>query len=115
LLDPGLKRCHSGGGHAHCRSGGCPGNTGCTSTSFGGDPIPGESKACYTTDGSPPGYSTSYAGEGTTCGFTGARTVAYGARGAFVYRSFTGGTPCTTAAFGTDPLTGIAKSCYLTP
>jgi hypothetical protein len=41
--------------------------------------------------------------------------VAYGARGAFVYRTFTGGTPCTTAAFGTDPLNGIAKSCYLTP
>jgi hypothetical protein len=91
------------------------GNIGCSNASFGGDPIPGEAKACYTKDGAPPGYSTSCAGEGATCGFTGQRTIAYGARGAFVYRTFTGGTPCTTAAFGTDPLNGVSKSCYLTP
>ncbi|GLY43189.1 hypothetical protein Amsp01_092120 [Amycolatopsis sp. NBRC 101858] len=91
------------------------GTVGCANGSFGGDPIPGEAKACYTRDGSPPGYATSCAAEGATCGFAGQRTVAYGARGAFVYRTFTGGTPCTTAAFGTDPLPGIAKSCYLTP
>jgi hypothetical protein len=52
---------------------------------------------------------------GAPCAFTGQRTVAYGARGAFVYRTFTGGTPCTTAAFATDPLNGISKSCYFTP
>jgi hypothetical protein len=91
------------------------GNTSCANGSFGGDPIPGEAKACYTRDGSPPGYATSCAGEGATCGFAGQRTVAYGARGAFVYHTFTGGTPCTTTAFGTDPLNGVAKSCYLTP
>lgn len=91
------------------------GDIGCSNASFGGDPIPGEAKACYTKDGAPPGYATSCAGEGATCGFAGQRTVAYGARGAFVYRTFTGGTPCTTAAFGTDPLNGVAKSCYLTP
>lgn len=91
------------------------GNTGCSSATFGGDPIPGESKACYTNDGTPPGYTTPCATEGTTCSFTGQRTVAYGARGAFTYRSFTNGTPCTTTAFGTDPLNGIPKSCYLTP
>ncbi len=91
------------------------GNTACANATFGGDPIPGESKACYTRSGSPPGYSTSCASEGATCGFTGQRTVAYGARGAFVYRTFTGGTACTTAAFGTDPLFGVSKSCYLTP
>ena len=91
------------------------GNVGCSNASFGGDPIPGEAKACYTRDGSPSGYSTSCSGEGATCAFTGQRTVAYGARGAFVYRTFAGGTTCTTAAFGTDPLNGVAKSCYLTP
>ncbi|WP_439657199.1 alpha-L-rhamnosidase-related protein [Lentzea sp. HUAS TT2] len=91
------------------------GNTSCANGSFGGDPIPGEAKACYTRNGSPPGYSTSCAGEGATCGFSGQRTVAFGARGAFVYRSFTGGTACTAAAFGTDPLNGVAKTCYLTP
>jgi hypothetical protein len=87
----------------------------CSNATFGGDPIPGESKACYTREGSPPGYGTSCAGEGATCGFTGQRTVAFGARGAFVYRSFTSGTPCTATAFGIDPLNNVQKSCYLTP
>jgi hypothetical protein len=41
--------------------------------------------------------------------------VAYGTRGAFVYRTFTDGTPCTNPAFGTDPVNGVLKSCYLTP
>jgi hypothetical protein len=91
------------------------GNTACTNDAFGGDPVPGEAKACYTRSGNPPGYSTSCAAEGATCGFTGQRTVAYGARGAFVYRTFTGGSACTTAAFGADPVAGASKSCYLTP
>jgi hypothetical protein len=91
------------------------GDTACSNGTFGGDPLPGESKACYTRQGSPPGYATSCAAEGATCGFAGQRTVAFGARGAFVYRSFTGGTPCTATAFGSDPLNGVAKSCYLTP
>jgi hypothetical protein len=91
------------------------GNVTCSTASFGGDPIPGETKACYTNNGTPPGYSIPCANEGTPCAFTGQRTVAYGARGAFIYRTSTGGTPCTTVAFGTDPLPGIPKSCYLTP
>ncbi|MFJ5992868.1 MGH1-like glycoside hydrolase domain-containing protein [Lentzea sp. NPDC092896] len=91
------------------------GATTCSNAAFGGDPIPGESKACYTREGAPPGYGTSCAAEGSTCGFGGQRTVAFGARGAFVYRSFTGGTPCTATAFGADPLSGVPKSCYLTP
>jgi hypothetical protein len=91
------------------------GDTACTTAAFGSDPIAGEAKACYTQSGSPPGYSTACAGEGATCAFTGQRTVAYGARGAFVYRTFTDGAACTTAAFGADPLAGVSKSCYLTP
>jgi len=91
------------------------GDTPCTNATFGGDPIHGEAKACYTRAGSPPGYTTSCADEGATCAFTGQRTVAYGARGAFIYRTFTGGTPCTNTAFGADPLSGVGKSCYLTP
>jgi hypothetical protein len=40
--------------------------------------------------------------------------VAYGANGAFVYKTFTGGTPCTAAAFGgVDPLAGPVDACYL--
>jgi len=31
--------------------------------------------------------------------------------GRFTYKSFTGGTACTNAAFGIDPLPGVPKSC----
>ncbi|MEV0386756.1 hypothetical protein [Nonomuraea sp. NPDC050643] len=90
------------------------GDTPCTDATFG-DPIPGESKGCYTATGGPPGYATACSDETGTCAFGGQQTVAYGARGRFVYRSFTGGTGCTTAAFGTDPLPGVRKGCFLTP
>ncbi|QQM46596.1 alpha-L-rhamnosidase [Streptomyces liliifuscus] len=89
------------------------GDTPCTDATFG-DPISGESKACYTATGGPAGYATACSAEAGTCAFGGQRTVAYGARGSFVYKSFTGGSGCTTAAFGTDPLPGVSKSCYLT-
>ncbi|MFL5997992.1 MAG: MGH1-like glycoside hydrolase domain-containing protein [Streptomyces sp.] len=88
------------------------GDTPCTDATFG-DPISGESKACYTATGGPAGYGTTCSAETGTCAFSGQRTVAYGARGSFVYKSFTGGTDCTTAAFGRDPLPGVQKSCYL--
>jgi hypothetical protein len=40
--------------------------------------------------------------------------VAFGADGSFTYATFTGGTPCTRAAFGgRDPLPNVAKNCYL--
>ncbi|TXS35497.1 alpha-L-rhamnosidase [Streptomyces sp. uw30] len=89
------------------------GDTPCTDATFG-DPIPGESKSCYTATGGPAGYATACSDEDGTCAFGGQQTVAYGARGSFVYKSFTGGTGCTTAAFGTDPLPGVRKGCYLT-
>jgi hypothetical protein len=89
------------------------GDTPCTDATFG-DPIPGESKACYTATGGPVGYAASCSAEGGTCAFSGQQTVAYGARGRFLYKAFTGGTGCTTAAFGTDPLPGVSKTCYLT-
>jgi hypothetical protein len=88
------------------------GDTPCTDATFG-DPISGESKACYTATGGPAGYGTTCSAESGTCAFSGQRTVAYGARGSFVYKSFTGGTGCTTAAFGRDPLPNVQKSCYL--
>ena len=91
------------------------GNTTCSNTTFGGDPVPNEAKACYTRNDNPPGYGTTCAAENGTCTFTGPQTVAYGARGAFVYRTFTGSTACTTTAFGSDPLPNVAKSCHLTP
>ncbi|MFD9001552.1 trehalase family glycosidase [Streptomyces sp. NPDC059582] len=89
------------------------GDTPCTDATFG-DPIPGESKGCYAATGGPAGYAGACAGEAGTCAFSGQQTVAYGARGSFVYKSFTSGTGCTTTAFGTDPLPGVRKNCYLT-
>ena len=91
------------------------GNTTCANATFGGDPIPGEAKACYTRNDNPPGFGTTCATENGTCTFSGTQTVAYGARGAFVYRTFTGSTACTTTAFGTDPLPNAVKSCHVTP
>ncbi|MER5432113.1 SGNH/GDSL hydrolase family protein [Streptomyces sp. NPDC002588] len=91
------------------------GNTTCTSAAFGGDPVDGQSKSCYTAGGAPAGYkATACATQGGTCAFTGQRTVAYGARGRFVYKTLSGGTTCAAAAFGVDPLYGAVKSCYLT-
>jgi hypothetical protein len=90
------------------------GSMACSNATFG-DPINGEAKACYTRSGNPPGYGTTCASEGGPCAFTGMQTVAYGARGVFLYRSFTGGAACTSTTFGSDPLPGVAKSCYLTP
>ncbi|MBB5867833.1 hypothetical protein F4553_001212 [Allocatelliglobosispora scoriae] len=91
------------------------GSTTCGPAAFS-DPIYGVAKSCYLRTGAPSGYATSCAAaESGTCAFTGVRTVAYGAAGRFVYRSFTGGTPCAITVFGTDPIYGVAKNCYLTP
>jgi hypothetical protein len=90
------------------------GTTACTSAAVGVDPVYGVAKSCYLWTGPPPGFPTTCAAENGTCSFTGTRTVAYGAAGAYTYQTFTGGTPCTTTAFSTDPLPNVPKSCYLT-
>jgi hypothetical protein len=90
------------------------GTTACTNDVIGVDPIYNAAKACYSYSGAPSGYPTTCAVENGTCAFTGQRTVAYGADGDYVYATFTGGTPCTSTAFGTDPLTNVGKSCYVT-
>jgi Bacterial alpha-L-rhamnosidase 6 hairpin glycosidase domain/Bacterial alpha-L-rhamnosidase C-terminal domain len=89
------------------------GNVSCANATFG-DPIVNTVKACYTRTGGPSGYGTTCAAENGTCTFSGTQTVAYGARGTYIFRTFTSNTPCTTAAFGSDPLFGVQKSCYLT-
>lgn len=90
------------------------GNMACTNATFG-DPLSNVAKACYTRTGSPSGYVTTCAAEAGTCSFSGTQTVAYGARGVFRYKSFTGTATCSNGAFGSDPIFGVAKSCYLTP
>jgi hypothetical protein len=91
-------------------------STGCTDAAFGADPAYGVSKACYVRTGPPSGYGTLCASENGTCSFNGAfRTVAFGADGEFIYRSFTNGAACNLASLGVDPIFGVVKSCYLTP
>jgi len=90
------------------------GNVACGNATFG-DPIANTVKACYTRTGGPTGYGTTCAAENGTCTFSGQQTVAFGARGKYLFRSFTGTATCNAAAFGSDPLFGVAKSCYLTP
>ncbi|MDM4762048.1 cellulase family glycosylhydrolase [Galbitalea sp. SE-J8] len=73
------------------------------------------SSATYTfvnPDGSPIGY-TLCAGEFGTCTFTGTRSVAFGASGAYFYGTFTDSVVCIGDSFGGDPAFNVAKSCYV--
>ena len=58
----------------------------------------------------PAGYSYC-ANENQTCNFSGNRSVAYGANGAFYYRTAAGSIGCNNGTFG-DPISGVVKACY---
>ncbi len=58
------------------------------------------------------GTWTQCAVEAATCSFSGTKTVAFGADGAFNYATESNGTACTVAVFG-DPINGISRACYL--
>jgi alpha-L-rhamnosidase-like protein len=49
--------------------------------------------------------------ENGQCAFTGTKRVRFGKQGAYDYGIFTGGTPCSLATFGPDPIANVAKSC----
>ena len=53
------------------------------------------------------------ANEGGTCSFSGTQQVRFGAYGSYVYKTLTGGTPCTIAVFG-DPAYNVGKQCEYT-
>jgi hypothetical protein len=89
------------------------GATTCSADTVGVDPVFKVLKSCYTETGPPPGFGTVCAAENSTCTLNGQQTVAFGADGDFVYRTFTGTVDCTDTAFGRDPIYGVAKSCYL--
>ncbi len=61
--------------------------------------------------GLPPGFVWC-AREGDWCSFEGTRTVAYGAAGAYFFKTATNGIMCNNANFG-DPLVGVDKNCYV--
>jgi hypothetical protein len=80
----------------------------CTTAAFGGtDPIFGTAKACSFTSA----LYTACATEGGTCTFSGKRQVRFGRNGQWATLTATGSTPCTSTAFGGDPLPNVAKTC----
>ena len=85
----------------------------CGLGTFGTDPLYGVVKACYAWTGKPAGFPNECAVEHGTCSFTGVQTVAFGRNGSYVYKTFDRPTACNEAAFGTDPVFGQLKSCYL--
>ena len=94
----------------------------CQNTTFGGDPIEGTVKKCYTrpaaTDG-PKGYNFA-AQEGDRFTMQGTVNIAYGADGEYKYmynvynNDFCGAQTleCNSATFGGDPISGMKKHCY---
>ncbi|WP_432021242.1 family 43 glycosylhydrolase [Streptomyces sp. 1222.5] len=90
--------------------------THCNTAAFGGDPLFGTPKNCYTAPpGGPSGY-TYCASEGSSCSVDGPAMVAYGKAGAFTYKLVDNGAlACNLSTFGTDPLYGVVKSCYTAP
>jgi hypothetical protein len=64
----------------------------------------------------PPGWSTC-APEYGVCVIARTGMIAYGAPGGYAYQSVPAGStqPCTSAAFGGDPLYGTLKSCFVAP
>jgi hypothetical protein len=89
--------------------------TPCSTAAFGTDPALDLQKSCYLAPAGGPGGYAACAAENGRCAFTGPRTVAYGAAGAFRYLSSVDGVACDSATFGGDPIAGVAKQCYLPP
>lgn len=85
----------------------------CAAGTFGVDPLWGLVKSCYAWTGKPSGFPRECAVENGTCSFSGMQTVVFGRNGSYTYKTFTSPTPCTSAAFGGDPVYGVVKSCYL--
>ncbi|HEX2542472.1 MAG TPA: DUF1800 domain-containing protein [Caldimonas sp.] len=67
----------------------------------------------YTTTATTGGTLTKIADEGGAFTVTGTGTVRYGSGMSFVERSVTGAGTCGVAFFGSDPIVGTMKSCFL--
>jgi hypothetical protein len=84
---------------------------GCDVRNFKVDPLQGQVKSCtYTVDPDTLSW-TDCAREGSTCNFTGAKLVRYGAS-KWVYGSFANGVECNVGTFG-DPDYGVNKRCQV--
>jgi alpha-L-rhamnosidase len=82
--------------------------TACTNAVFG-DPVNGVYKSCFWRSAD---LWSLCAVEGGTCTMASGKGVArYGANGAYIVKEVDASTPCTTAAFGSDPAPGVVKQC----
>lgn len=98
-------------------------NIQCNNSTFGGDPIQGTIKHCYTKkvhDGSKPQGYTFATDERREFKSTGTVNIAYGANGQYkymynVYNAASCGATtidCKNSTFGGDPISGTAKQCF---
>ena len=83
-----------------------------------GDPAFGTPKRCeYKLHGASSGSTERgweyCASEGSVCSFSGPAEVRYGAKGRFVTKRAINGMPCSLEAFGSDPVYGERKSCFV--
>jgi len=82
-----------------------------------GDPLFGVAKSCAyessSTTAAPTtaGSWVNCAAEGGMCSVSNTRNVRYGANGVYFYKAVTGQIACANAAWGGDPIVGVAKSC----
>ena len=53
--------------------------------------------------------------EGGSCDFKGVRQAAFGANGRYLSGTATDGFKCTVAEWGSDPVPGVRKACFLKP
>jgi hypothetical protein len=84
---------------------------GCNNGTFGSDPAPGVTKACYLP--LPEYVFTASEGETFSLGTASSMPVAYGANGSFFSGVFTGSVTCANVPFGGDPSPGNTKRCYV--
>lgn len=82
----------------------------CGVAAFGKDPAPNVLKTCKIVAG-----LTKCADEGGVCGFTGTRTIRYGANNIWAEKVATGAIFCGVAGFGRDPVPNVLKQCYIVP
>ncbi|BCE01179.1 discoidin domain-containing protein [Marinicellulosiphila megalodicopiae] len=88
----------------------------CNRANFG-DPIPSVNKKCYyksvPASQAPSGYEW-VADEGKEVIINGEANLAFGTNGEFVYlNNQIGSVMCNNASFGSDPVPGVRKACYL--
>ncbi|MBS1811230.1 MAG: metallophosphoesterase [Acidobacteria bacterium] len=82
----------------------------CGVAAFGKDPAPNVLKTCKIV-----AVARKCADEGGVCGFTGTRTIRYGANGIWAEKVATGAIFCGVAGFGRDPVPNVLKQCYIAP